>query len=332
MTSAAPSAAWRLGTRRSPLSRAQASLAQRFLRSALPRVLASRGSAEMPSLNLQHFVASGDRVLDRPLAEIGGKGLFTKELDRALLDGTIDLAVHSAKDMESTLATGTAIAAYLPRGERRDCLVMRNPDGGGLASLARAATIGTSSPRREALVKTIRPDLNIQTLRGNIERRLRSLDEGKNDAIVMARCALQRLGITVPLCMLDEKKFLPAAGQGAIALVARSDDAEMLALLREISDITSHAEVSAERAFLKAVSGSCYTPLGASAHLREDTLTLTAFVIEGGQKKQDTIAGKEQDAETLGRALAQRLLTSLSKTPPQTSPQPPLSEEAVERF
>ncbi len=280
-------------------------------------------------MEVQGFVASGDRILDRPLAEVGGKGLFTKELDRALLDGEIDLAVHSAKDMESTLATGTTIAAYLPRGERRDCLVMRNPEGGGLASLSRGANLGTSSPRREALVRTIRPDLNIRTLRGNIDRRLRSLDEGDNDAIVMARCALQRLGITVPLCMLDEENFLPAAGQGAIALVVRSEDAALLALLRDISDKTCLAEVTAERSFLQAVSGSCYTPLGASARLREGELTLTAFVISMGQKKQATVVGTEEEGDKLGGILARRLATSELAAPLS---QTPLSEEAVERL
>ena len=316
---------WRLGTRRSPLSREQALQAQHFLHATLVNKL----GAKAPTTSVQNFVASGDRILDRPLAEIGGKGLFTKELDRALLDGHIDLAVHSAKDMESTLAPGTVIAGYLPRGERRDCLVMRNPDGGGLASLPPSATLGTSSPRREALVKTIRPDLHIRSLRGNIDRRLRSLDEGNNDAIVMARCALQRLGITVPLCMLDEKKFLPAAGQGAIALVARAEDVELLALVRDISDKACLAEVTAERAFLQAVSGSCYTPLGASARLQEGELTLTAFVIEGGKKKQAVIVGKQEQGETLGRALARRLAaTELTAPLPQT----PLSEEAVERL
>ena len=316
---------WRLGTRRSPLSRAQASRAQSFLHAALT----GRLGAEAPSTSIQGFVASGDRILDRPLAEIGGKGLFTKELDRALLDGEIDLAVHSAKDMESTLVTGTTIAAYLPRGERRDCLVIRNFNGGGLSSLAQGATLGTSSPRREALVKTIRPDLKISLLRGNIDRRLSSLEEGKNDAIVIARCALQRLGITVPLCMLDEKNFLPAAGQGAIALVARVDDVERVALLREISDRICHAEVSAERAFLHAVSGSCYTPLGASARLCEGELTLTAFVMEGVQKKQDSLTGKEEEGEKLGGALARRLVATGVATP---LPQTPLPEEAVERL
>ena len=316
---------WRLGTRRSPLSREQVSQTRRFLHAAL----AERMGADAPSTSVLSFVASGDRVLDRPLAEIGGKGLFTKELDRALLNGEIDLAVHSAKDMESTLAAGTTIAGYLPRGERRDCLVMRNPNAGGLKSLPRSATLGTSSPRREALVKTIRPDINIQTLRGNIDRRLRSLDEGNNDAIVMARCALQRLGITVPLCMLDEKNFLPAAGQGAIALLARSEDVELLELVRKISDSACLAEVTAERAFLKAISGSCYTPLGASARLSKGELTLTAFVMEGEQKKQDSLIGKEEEAETLGETLARRLATKKTALP---LPQTPLSEEAVDRI
>ncbi len=316
---------WRLGTRRSPLSREQAQQAQRFLHSAL----ADKLGAAMPTLSVQNFVASGDRILDRPLAEVGGKGLFTKELDRALLEGEIDLAVHSAKDMESTLVEGTTIAAYLPRGERRDCLIVRNPNGEGLSALPHGARLGTSSPRREALVKTIRPDIDIRLLRGNIDRRLSSLDEGEHDAIIMARCALQRLGISVPLCMLDEERFLPAAGQGAIALVTRTDDTSLLALLREVSDRTCQAEVTAERSFLKAVSGSCYTPLGASARLREGELALTAFVIEGGKKKQETMAGKEQEAEKTGGALA-RKLTAAGLTAPL--PSTPLSEQAVERL
>ena len=343
----------RLGTRGSPLSLRQAFMAESFLRQRL--------GTEFSRFSLVKITTSGDRILDKPLYEIGGKGLFTKELDHALLDRRIDLAVHSAKDIESILPSGLVIAAYLPRGDRRDCLLtsheLARDDGDGIACLLRlpkSARLGTASPRRSSLVRLLRDDLEITLLRGNIERRLSSLSSGANDAIILASCALERLGKDVDkgmgngiaLSKLDEHSFVSAAGQGAIAIVVREADEELRENLRTASDFDCQVEVAAERAFLRAIGGSCHTPLGASARLQSPLqshlqnpgrdkisdsscntpveLSLCAFVIENGRKKQlqlnetinETInkdTGKTnsafslQQAEALGARMAHEL-------------------------
>ena len=338
----------RIGTRCSRLSLRQTSLAECFLRERL--------GDEFSRFSLVKITTSGDRILDKALYDIGGKGLFTKELDLALLDDRIDLAVHSAKDIESILPNGLVIACYLPRGDRRDCLItaqnslcasVRDDGVACLLGLAKGSLLGTASPRRRALVRLLRNDLEITLLRGNIDRRLASLSSGANEAIILASCALERLDDckdksiskdkSITMSKLDEDSFVPAAGQGAIAIVVRESDSHLREKLRAISDHDCQIEVSAERAFLRQIGGSCHTPLGASARLRRARqdktsaassaassdasldeiaeLSLCAFVIEGGSKKQLRLSefgkanspiGLEQ-AELLGMRMAKEL-------------------------
>lgn len=328
----------RIGTRCSRLSLRQTSLAECFLRERL--------GDGFSRFSLVKITTSGDRILDKALYDIGGKGLFTKELDLALLDDRIDLAVHSAKDIESILPNGLVIASYLPRGDRRDCLItaqnslcssVRDDGVECLLGLAKGSLLGTASPRRRALVRQLRDDLEITLLRGNIDRRLASLSSGANEAIILASCALERLDDckdnfkdkSITMSKLDEDSFVPAAGQGAIAIVVRESDNHLREKLRAISDRDCQIEVSAERAFLRQIGGSCHTPLGASARLRRarqdktstassdeiTELSLCAFVIEGGSKKQLRLSefgkanapiGLEQ-AELLGMRMAKEL-------------------------
>ncbi len=304
----------RLGTRCSPLSLVQAGLTETFLR--------ERMQAPSAEFILVKISASGDRILDKPLYDIGGKGLFTKEIDQALLDKRIDIAVHSAKDMESELPDGLVVACYLPRADRRDCVISAHNknsaddngrDDGHAMDLLRLplnSRIGTSSPRRAKLLSLVRDDFVIGLLRGNIERRLSSLTNGENDAVILASCALDRLDIKLASHRLAEDFFLSAAGQGAIALVVREREDDLRRTLLTASDATCHTEVTAERAFLREVGGSCHSALGASAHLslpfaretgecsareqggglsEQQELSLSAFLIEDGKKRQETI-------------------------------------------
>jgi len=239
----------RLGTRRSPLALAQAEEARARL--------ADAHALSESDIELVSVTASGDRIQDRPLAEIGGKALWTKELDAWLLAGEIDFAVHSAKDVETLRPAGIAIAAILPREDVRDVLVGAD----SIHALPQGARIGTSAPRRAAQLLHARPDCSVVSFRGNVATRLAKLAAGEADATFLAAAGLNRLGERGTGHPLPAEEWLPAPGQGAIAIECRADDSATRALLCAIDDPASHAAVQAERALLAALGGNCHSPV-----------------------------------------------------------------------
>ena len=282
----------RIGTRGSPLALAQAHETRDRLIAAHPH-LAAPGAIEIVALK-----TTGDRILDRTLAEAGGKGLFTKELEEALFDGRADLAVHSMKDVPTQLPDGLEIATMLPREDPRDAFFSR--DGGGLADLPAGAVVGTAGLRRQAQVLELRPDLKIFPLRGNVQTRLSKLDAGEVDATLLALAGLRRLGLTDRItAVLEPETMLPAVAQGAIGIEIRSDDATTRALL---ACAVTTVRVTAERALLAALDGSCRTPIAALAMLDGDDLHLRAKVLsyDGRTIFRAERRGKAADAESLG--------------------------------
>jgi hydroxymethylbilane synthase len=243
----------RLGTRGSPLALIQAE----EVRSRLAEIAPDR------VVEIVRIRTTGDRVRDRLLAEIGGKGLFTKEIEQALFDRTVDVAVHSMKDVETFLPDGLCIAAILPREDPRDALIC--PTGDTLATLPAGATIGTASIRRQAQILHHRPDLKIVPFRGNVETRLRKIADGEAAATLLAVAGLRRLGTGEVTGVLEPEEFLPSAAQGAIGLETRADDTETRDLLAAIDHPDSALCIGVERAMLAALDGSCLTPIGALA-------------------------------------------------------------------
>lgn len=220
---------------------------------------------------------TGDLVLDRPLSEIGGKGLFTKELDRALINRTIDLAVHSMKDLETWLPDGMAIACILPRADPRDAFI--SPRVARLMDLAEGARVGTASLRRRAQLLHKRPDLRVDVIRGNVQTRLAKLDAGEFDATFLALAGLDRLGRRdVATEILEPEVLLPACAQGAVGVTCRADDAQTLALLAALDDAPTRIRVMCERAMLDALDGSCRTPIAGLAEIAGDRLRLRGLV------------------------------------------------------
>lgn len=254
---------------------------------------------------------TGDEVLDKPLVEVGGKGVFIKTLEAALLDGRADIAVHSAKDMEAHFATGTEIAAIMAREDMRDALVGAYSD---IDSLPKGAIIGTASVRRTALLKYYRPDLDIRLLRGNINSRLARLDAGEFDAILLAVAGLKRLGIEVRYSPIERNIMPPAAAQGALALQivsAHPDYYHIKALCDRLNCTDTSDCVTAERAALAYLDGSCQTPIAAYAHIMPNgqlSLELTILSKDGAQKFDIADVADRQDAAKLGSSCAHRLL------------------------
>ncbi len=262
----------RIGTRGSPLALAQAHETRDRLIAAHPH-LAAPGAIEIVV-----FKTTGDRILDRTLAEAGGKGLFTKELEEALFDNRADLAVHSMKDVPTQLPDGLEIATLLPREDPRDAFFARS--GGGLTDLPAGAVVGTAGLRRQAQVLELRPDLTIVPLRGNVQTRLSKLDAGEVDATLLALAGLRRLGLTSRItAVLEPETMLPAVAQGAIGIEIRSDDSDTRALLAPLNCAETMVRVTAERALLAALDGSCRTPIAALAMLEGDRLHLRAKVL-----------------------------------------------------
>ncbi|MDH3703587.1 MAG: hydroxymethylbilane synthase [Alphaproteobacteria bacterium] len=244
----------RIGTRGSPLALVQAE----EVRARLAEIAPDR------AIEIVHIRTTGDRVRDRLLAEIGGKGLFTKEIEQALFDRTIDLAVHSMKDVETYLPDGLCIAAVLPREDPRDALICATADT--LAGIPAGATIGTASIRRQAQILHRRPDLKVVPFRGNVETRLRKIADGEATATLLAVAGLRRLGLTGAAAgVLEPEELLPAAAQGAIGLETRADDTATRDLAAAIDDPDSALCIGVERAMLAALDGSCLTPIGALA-------------------------------------------------------------------
>jgi hydroxymethylbilane synthase len=287
--------ALRVGTRGSPLALVQVELVRRVLGAARP-------------VELCQISTTGDRVADRPLAEIGGKALFTKEIDHALLDREIDCAVHSMKDLESALSAGLEIAAILERGDPRDCLI--GASGLTPEALAPGARIATSAVRRRAQLLARRPDLEIVAVRGNVDTRLRKHEAGEVAALVLAKAGLDRLGRSEAISrVLEPSEMLPAAGQGAIAVLIRQGDAPTARLLAPINHQPTALAVTAERGFLAALGGDCATPIAAHATIHDRVLRLDGalFSSDGSESVRGQIEGASEDAAGLGARLAQRL-------------------------
>ncbi len=222
---------------------------------------------------------SGDRILDRALSEVGGKGLFTKEIEDALLSGDIDFAVHSSKDMPTLLPDGLEISAFLPREDVRDAFI--SPKATTLLDLPKGAVVGSASLRRQAMVKRLRPDLEVVTYRGNVQRRLEKLAEGVVDATLLAYAGLKRLGLgDVVTSVIDEDSFLPAVGQGAICIESRIGDERIGALLAAIHHEETAICLTAERAFLRELDGSCRTPIAGLARVADSTVTLRGLILK----------------------------------------------------
>jgi hydroxymethylbilane synthase len=293
-----------LGTRGSPLALAQANEAR--------RLLAAAHGWEIERITLQVIRTTGDRIQDRSLADVGGKGLFTKEIDAALLAGAIDAAAHSAKDLPSIMPDGVAIAAYLPREDVRDALI--SALAGTIEDLPHGATFGAASLRRQAQALRLRPDLKPALLRGNVETRLSKAESGAVGATLLALAGLKRLGLAHRArAVLDIDKFLPAPGQGAIAITARRDDARTLEVLKAISDAETMAALTAERAFLAELEGSCRTPIAGLARLKAGRLRLMGEVLrpDGSERFDVAAEGAAADAERLGREAGRELAARL---------------------
>src|SRR5947207_4028064 len=231
---------------------------------------AAHGVAE-DAIEIVTIRTSGDRIQDRPLSEAGGKGLFTKEIEEALLERAIDLAVHSAKDMPTVLPDGLMLAACLPREDVRDAALSRQ--SASLRDLPNGAVVGTASLRRQAMVKRLRRDISTVVLRGNVETRLRKLDAGEVDATLLALAGLKRLGLAdQATALLDADEFLPAVGQGAVTIEARSGDTRTRDLLAQIDHADTSVALACERAFLSVLDGSCRTPIAGHAVLKAEQL------------------------------------------------------------
>ncbi len=283
----------RIGTRGSPLALVQA----RMVRARLAGVL---GIGE-EEIELKIIRTTGDKIQDRPLAEEGGKGLFTKEIEEALLRDDIDLAVHSAKDMPTFLPAGLTLAACLEREDPRDVLVSRKARS--LAELPLGASLGTTSPRRQAIAMRARRDLHLKPLRGNVETRLRKLDNGEVDATILALAGMKRLGLADRAThIMSAEEFLPAAGQGAIGIEARENDAHTRDLLARIDHADTSAALACERAFLAVLDGSCKTPIAGHAEISGDTLSFRGLIARPDGSAAHDIAGKgdRKDAAQIG--------------------------------
>ena len=283
----------RIGTRGSPLALVQA-------RTVRARLAAALGVKE-DAIELTVIRTSGDIIQDRPLAEEGGKGLFTKEIEEALLDGRIDLAVHSAKDMPTVLPAGLMLAACLEREDPRDVFISRKAKS--LADLPQGATLGTASLRRQAIAKRARRDLKVTPLRGNVDTRLRKLDEGQVDATILALAGLKRLGLADrATAIMSADEFLPAVGQGAIGIEARANDARTREMLARIDDADTSTAIACERAFLAALDGSCKTPIAGYATLSGDALHFRGLIARPDGEAAHDIAGmgKRSDAIKIG--------------------------------
>lgn len=267
------------------------------------------------TVSLNVIKTRGDVILDVPLSKVGGKGLFVKEIETALLDGRADLAVHSIKDVPMSLPDGLILGCVPPREACTDCLLsLRHPT---LESLPQGATVGTSSLRRQAQLLAMRPDLRIASLRGNVDTRLCRLEEGEFDAIVLATAGLQRLGLRAP-CMfpLDPQRMVPAVGQGALGIECQEDNYELLVLLASLEDRSTRVCVDAERGFLAALDGGCQVPIAAHAELVDDeNVSIDGLVaeVDGSVILRGERHGNAIDARRIGADLATELLDNGGK-------------------
>jgi len=291
----------RIGTRGSPLALAQA-------HETRARLVAAHGLPEA-AIEIRVFKTTGDIIVDRPLADVGGKGLFTKEIEEALIAREVDLAVHSMKDMQTVLPAGLAIGAVLPREDVRDAFI--SLDYASLAALPEGAIVGTSSLRRQAQVRRVRPDLRVVDFRGNVQTRLRKLADGVAHATLLACAGLNRLGLADRItAALEIDQMLPAVAQGAIALEIRDDDEETARLIAPLNHEHTSLCVTAERAFLTRLEGSCRTPIAGHAVLEAGTILLRGmtFSPDGSECFEAVTKGAAIDGARLGNAAADDLL------------------------
>jgi hydroxymethylbilane synthase len=294
----------RLATRGSPLALWQAHHIADLLRQVAP---------DQP-IEFVKIETTGDQVRDQPLSQIGGEGLFTKEIQRALQENRADVAVHSLKDLPTFVAHGLLLAAVPPRGPTGDALVSnRHPS---FEALPQRAIIATSSLRRRAQLLHRRPDLRLVDMRGNVETRLRKLAEQDLDAIILAQAGLERLGLANAITeILDPYWMLPAVGQGALGIECRANDRATLALLLKLDHPATTGAVRAERALLRALGGGCQVPIGATTRIEGQKLTLRAVVLppDGSQRIVGEVTGSLAEPETLGQRLAEQLLAKGAK-------------------
>jgi hydroxymethylbilane synthase len=292
-----------IGTRGSPLALWQANAVRDALAGALGR--------PKDAIVIKVIRTSGDAIQDRALSEAGGKGLFTKEIEDQLLAAEVDLAVHSAKDVATALPDGLHLAGYLPRADVRDALILKR--GAGLDDLPHGARVGTASLRREAQLRRLRPDLHVELLRGNVHTRLKRVREGDLDATLLALAGLTRLGLAHEAdAVLATDAFLPAVGQGAVAIECRIGDAATNAAIAAIACAATGIAVTAERAFLAALDGSCRTPIGGLATVSDGRVSLSGLVLapDGSDAAEGVEAGAADEAAAVGRVLGARLRTS----------------------
>ena len=297
----------KIGTRGSPLALAQAHETQ-------ARLMAAHG---MPAEAFEVVVisTSGDRIQDRPLSEAGGKGLFTKEIEEALLAGAIDIAVHSSKDMPTVLPDGLELSAFLPREDARDAFIGKAAKR--IIDLPQGAKVGSSSLRRQALIRRMRPDLDVVMFRGNVQTRLRKLEEGVAEGTILAHAGLKRLGlghVVTDLMPLDA--FPPAPGQGAIGIETRIGDSAVDQMLTAIHEVPTGQALACERAFLAALDGSCRTPIAGYATIADGTLTFAGLIIspDGTQSHEVKAEGPAQDAARIGTDAAKTVRAKAGET------------------
>ncbi len=270
------------------------------------------GALEAPGVEVETIPikTSGDHLAQVALGDFGGKALFVKEIEEALLDGRVDVGVHSLKDMPAGLPAGLRIAAFPRREDPRDVLVTRA--GSTLSELPEGARVGTSSLRRRVLILARRPDLQVEPIRGNVETRLAKLGSGAYDAIIVARAGLNRLGLRpAHTVVLPVEEFLPAVGQGILGLEVREDNLAVLELLTRLDDTQARTEAQAERAFLYRLGAGCHTPVAGNARVDGSALTLTGLVasLDGATVLRSSISGAASSAEALGQGLADELLS-----------------------
>jgi hydroxymethylbilane synthase len=301
-----PTTPLKIGTRGSPLALAQAHETRARLSQAF--------DLEESCFEIIVIKTTGDRVLDRPLKEIGGKGLFTREIEDDLLSGRIDIAVHSMKDMPTEQPTGLILDTYLPREDVRDAFVSLTKDS--MDALEAGQKLGSSSLRRKAQLMLARPDLEVVEFRGNVQTRLKKLEDGVADATFLAAAGLNRLGLShIAKSFLDPDVMLPAVAQGAIGIERRSEDTRVAEILSAIHDTPTGQRLAAERAFLRGLDGSCETPIAGLAELNGSTLRLRGEVLrpDGSEAINDDQSCPIEDAEILGSEMANKILNNTPK-------------------
>lgn len=301
LTLPSPAAPLNIGTRGSPLALAQAYETRARLSAAF--------DLPLEAFEIVVIVTSGDKILDRPLKEVGGKGLFTREIEADLLSGKIDIAVHSMKDMPTLQPDGLLLDTYLPREDVRDAFI--SPTSSGLADLAPGTVVGTSSLRRRAQLKLRRPDLEVVEFRGNLQTRLKKLDDGVAAATFLAMAGLNRLGMSeVPATAVETDMMLPAVAQGAIGIERRSDDSRVAEMLAAIHDTPTGQRLAAERSFLLELDGSCETPIAGLAELDRGDIYLRGEVLrpDGSEAISDAMRCPIEDGVQAGREMAHKML------------------------